>query len=370
MQKDLTSYTEKQLEEAFEIFREIKPFLQGRVLTKACIADLTKRLGKSRSSIFRYMKKYQTTPKTSSLIPAKPGRKPLSRALLPQQEEILDATINRVYLSKKRASLSETLIAVNNAMVESGYPKIHRGTLEHRIETIPDSKAIQKRHGAKEAAHQFRISKGSMTARKPLEKVLIDHTKLNVMVVDPIVRKCIGRPFLTCGIDVYSRAICCAYFSMEAPSSIGLMKAMSHLVSPKADWLRERGIEASWPVYGIPDCVSTDHGTDFMSRAFAVGLIEYGIEHDQRPIAQPHYGGIVERFFGTLNSVVHGLAGTTKSNVSERGSLDPANSAIYTLDELEKILLTYIVEVYMKTEHSTLLASPLAVWNSYWENAK
>ena len=53
----------------------------------------------------------------------------------------------------------------------------------------------------------------------PLSVVQIDHTLVDIILVDPIDRLPIGRPYLTIAIDVYSRCIAGFILSLEAPSA-------------------------------------------------------------------------------------------------------------------------------------------------------
>jgi hypothetical protein len=86
-------------------------------------------------------------------------------------------------------------------------------------------------------------------------------------------------------------------------------------------------------VLGLPKSLHMDNAREFKSEAIRRGCDEYGIEKLFRPIAQPHFGGDIERLIGTLMGSVHLLPGTTSSNVAERGDYDSAKSATMTLAE-------------------------------------
>ncbi len=47
----------------------------------------------------------------------------------------------------------------------------------------------------------------------------IDHTPLDIEIVDDEFREAIGKPHLTLAIDVFSRMIVGYYLSLEAPST-------------------------------------------------------------------------------------------------------------------------------------------------------
>lgn len=78
----------------------------------------------------------------------------------------------------------------------------------------------------------------------------IDHTPLDVIVVDEVHRKPIGRPYLTLAIDVYSRMVAGLYVTLDAPSATSVAMCISHAMNTKNEYLRELGVEGDWPVWG------------------------------------------------------------------------------------------------------------------------
>ena len=73
-----------------------------------------------------------------------------------------------------------------------------------------------------------------------MEILQIDHTLVDVIVVDQEQRLPIGRPWLTLAIDVASRMVAGFHISLWAPSVVSLCLALSHAVLPKASWLADR----------------------------------------------------------------------------------------------------------------------------------
>ena len=96
---------------------------------------------------------------------------------------------------------------------------------------------LQDREGAEAARARFAPVVGEYRASHALEVVQIDHTKVDVFVVDFVHREPIGRPWLTLAIDVASRMVAGFYVSPELPSSTSVALAIQHLVLPKEPWL-------------------------------------------------------------------------------------------------------------------------------------
>jgi putative transposase len=73
-----------------------------------------------------------------------------------------------------------------------------------------------------------------------MDVVQIDHTLVDVMVVDREHRRSIGRPWLTLAVDVASRAVIGFTVSLENPSALSVSRVLSHAVVPKTSWLADR----------------------------------------------------------------------------------------------------------------------------------
>jgi Transposase IS66 family len=81
-------------------------------------------------------------------------------------------------------------------------------TIKRRVDAIDARESVRKRSGSKAANDRFRpISVLSTADLLPLERVQIDHTLVDVVIVDEADRLPIGRPWLTLVIDVASRAV-------------------------------------------------------------------------------------------------------------------------------------------------------------------
>jgi putative transposase len=197
--------------------------------------------------------------------------------------------------------------------------------------------------------------------KQALEQVQIDHTPVDLIVVDEINRKPLGRPWLSLVIDNASRMVCGFFLSMIPPSSIAVALALAHCVAPKDLWLADRELSFEWPVSGLPDLVYMDNAKEFHAEALRSAAQEHGIDLEFRPRGLPHFGGHIERLIGTMMGAVHLIPGTTFSNVAERGDYSSVKNAVMTLPELERWFALQ-VHVYHSTIHSNLKMTPLTAW--------
>ncbi|MER9606478.1 transposase family protein [Mesorhizobium sp. M0243] len=221
---------------------------------------------------------------------------------------------------------------------------------------------MRDREGAKAARQRFEPVVQEYGADHALHIVQIDHTLVDLFIVDAVHRRPLQRPWLTLAIDIASRMVAGFYLTLESPSSASVALAIQHMVMSKAAWLEAREVNGDWPVFGLPDVIHVDNGKEFHGKALARGTAEHGIALEFRPVARPHYGGHIERLIGTMMGAVHLLPGTTSSDIAARGSYDPQKHAAMTLDELERWLALEIVGRYHAEIHASLQLPPITMW--------
>ncbi|WP_343161853.1 hypothetical protein [Luteibacter sp.] len=86
---------------------------------------------------------------------------------------------------------------------------------------------------------------------------------MDVLIVDDVYRRHIGRPWLTVAIDVYSRCVAGFYLSLDEPSEVTVGMCLVHAMLHKDSWLSVIGVPARWPMWGIPAAVHADNAREF-----------------------------------------------------------------------------------------------------------
>lgn len=283
--------------------------------------------------------------------------------LPPDIEEIIQAAIRDTYRRRERPSITALHDRIRQVCHERGVRSPSWTAVRARVGCIDPQMLVRWRDGAKAAKDKFGVVVEEYNAEYAFQIVQIDHTLVDLFIVDTASRVPLQRPWLTLAIDIASRMVAGFYLSLESPSSTSVALTIQHLVMPKASWLQARGIDTEWPAFGVPDVIHLDNGAEFHGKALVRGAPEHGIELMYRPVARPHYGGHIERLIGTMMGAVHLLPGSTSSNVAKRGSYDPQKHAAMTLDELERWLALQIVGRYHADVHSTLLLPPRTAWD-------
>ena len=324
------------------------------------VKEIAQELNITWRQVYNLAKKYKQSGGGLSgvIIKHGTGGKDKSR-LLPEVEILVNDTIQELYCDRQKRKPSVIIEEINRRCYLAKFKAPAPGTIRTRISHLVQREIVLAREG-NNAARAFNPIKGATPlAEYPLQEVQIDHTKVDLIIVDDLYRQLIGRPYLTVAIDVFSRCITGFCLTLEAPSATSVGLCLTHSVFKKDCWLSELGVEGVWPIWGKPGLIHVDNGGDFHSEALIRGCEFHGIKVKYRPPGAPHYGGIVERIIGTLMQLIHQIPGTTFSNIQERGDYNSEKQAVMTLKELEKWLAIAIVNYYHQKAHSSLLMAPI-----------
>jgi putative transposase len=342
----------------------IRPLAEEEKLTKDRVREAMLRLNLGRSVLYKLIHRYKQRPQTSSLLPWKRGRGSNVRVLAPEQEDLLQSCIRDFYLTPERPSMAALVRETKHRFFERQLPAPDYRTVQRRVEELDLRHVIRKREGSKRARERLGpVYVSTLHSDLPMDILQIDHTLVDVMVVDRERRLWIGRPWLTLAVDIASRAVVGFSVSLEPPSALSISLVLSHAVLPKTSWLADRELHTlDWPMAGLPRLIHVDNAKEFHSEALLRGCQEYGVALEHRGPGQPHLGGHIERLIGTMMGAVHLLPGATFSNPNEKGSYDSEGRAVLTLAELERWLALQIAGVYHLTVHSALDKTPLTAW--------
>ncbi|KAF0123869.1 MAG: putative transposase [Methylocystaceae bacterium] len=328
------------------------------------IHDAMAALGVGRTTLFRWLKRFRESARTSALAPRRRGPHSGMRPLAAEVLGIVEKHFREFYATRRRPTLTRFWAEVAADCRRQGFPVPSIRRLRRWLDRQDEAELLRRREGKGKSEPVFLATPGSLEATAPLAIVQMDHTKVDVTVVDPITRLPIGRPTLTLAIDVATRMAMGFHLSLDPPSLTAVALCLTHAVMDKTRWLAARGIAAEWPARGIPRVIHVDNGAEFHALAFERACAEHGVDLAYRPPGTPRFGGHIERLIGTMMGAVHLIPGSHFSNIRERGDLDPERQAVMTLRELETYFALEIVGAYQGRIHKALGAPPAAVWRA------
>lgn len=361
-QKDLHAHDKERLVEAERKFDIIKPLLDKPGRTKREVMARAAENGLHYATLYSWLRTFETTGKMTAFV--RRDRKDKGKSLLPTAtEKIVSDTIESFYLTKQKRIPAKVIQEVEKLCARAGIEPPHPNTIRNRLKQTDAFKKTKARKGAKAARDAYAPLKGRFPgADFPLSVVQVDHTPLDIILVDDIHRQPIGRPWLTLLIDVFSRMVLGFYISFDPPGNLSLGLCLAHAFLPKEKWLAKLGIETAWPCWGVPRTIHADNAKEFRGNMLQKACKEYGIDLEWRPVATPHYGAHIERLLGTLNREIHAAPGTTFSNPADRGEYDSEAESAMSLAEFERWFAILCVEAYHQKRHSELGMPPIAKW--------
>ena len=333
----------------------------GRRLGTAAVTLAAEKLGISRSGLYRLIAIFRSAELTSTLLPTRPGRPTGARSLDARREAIIAHEIETFYLRAERPRLSDLVERIGARCLEAGIPAPNWRTIHSRVLRTDAERRARKRQDHAALANLLPVP-GEFTVERPLDVVQIDHTPVDVFVVDAEDRLAMTRPWLTLAIDVHTRMVVGFHLSLNEPSVISVGLCLLNAVFDKSALLDGMEVDAPWPTAGIPRIVQVDNGPEFHSKAFLRGCQEHGIHVDWRPPGTPRYGGHIERLIGSQMGAMHVLPGSTGRSVADRQGRDALAGASLTMRELERWVLLEIVGKYHHKIHSSLKRPPISLW--------
>ena len=227
-----------------------------------------------------------------------------------------------------------------------------RKTFFPAIRRRPRAKQVQKRQGAR-AAYPYEPTVYYLdqeTPRhgdRPFEIGHIDHTEFDCELVCSKTGRNLGRPWATFLTDAYSRRLLATFVTFDPPSYRSCMMIVRDCVRR---WGR------------LPERFVVDGGKEFGSVYFDMLVAVFELTKMRRPAAQPRFGSVIERLFGTTNTqFVHNLLGNTQSTRDLRTittANDPRRQAVWTLAAFTRRLREWAYHVYDVRDHPALGQSP------------
>jgi putative transposase len=333
---DLAAIPEELWALARERFAALKPLIESGRFDADAVGKRASECGLHRATLYRWLQQYLKQHTLASLLPQRPGPHAGGRSLSPAVENVIETALQNRYLTRQRLSPVHVARDVQLRCREDGLPVPSERTIRRRIRDLPQELQLRRRFGYTAAQSLAPLRGEFPDVDEPLGVIQIDHTPLDLILVDDIHRLPIGRPWLTLAIDIYTRMVAGFALAFEKPSALSVGLCLLHAIGPKDDWLSKHGLATVWPIDGVMRQIHCDNAREFRGEMLKKACEQYGIELAFRRVKSPWYGGHIERLLGTFAKEIHALEGTTFSNPQERGSYPSEKKAALTLTEFEQ----------------------------------
>lgn len=324
-------------------------------------------------SIYRWIRSYtESGNDIRSLIYNSRNRGGGGRCRLEQEVEAIIQTVieDRYYVAEK-VTIDDLYLEILLRIEEENRfrPQAEwlsapsEATVWRRVNALDEKGKLIAKRGRRAAERQLAQYGSTAYPTLPLERVEIDHTRMDIMVVDERDNLPLGRPTFTYCLDTATRYPLGFYIGFEPPSYLTVMQCLHQAILTKGDVCRQYGTQHSWIACGIPFALIVDNGREFIGADLRDACHCLGVELLQMPVRMPHFKAAVERMFGTLNTgLLHTLPGTTFSTPGERGEYNSKQEACITLADLTKVFHIFLLDVYAESFHHGLGAVPARRW--------
>ena len=360
--KDVYDFRDEEFTEIQEKYLAIQPLLKNKI-SRDEIEEHANKIGVHFTTLYRWLKKYKSTGTLAGLLPRPSGRKKGETRLDFQTEEVIQKVIESYYLTHQKPSVQAVINKINIECKNKNITPPGKNTVRNRIHKLSEYDVLRKRGNKSLARTLYKPTPGKFVAEYPMQLIEIDHTPVDLILVDDQHRNPIGKPWITVAIDIYSRMIVGYYLSLNAPSVTSVAMCISNTVLPKDELLLKLDIDSNWDVWGFPETIHVDNGADFRADAIKHAGLLHGINIEFRPVGQSNFGGHIERVIGTLMNITHEIPGTTFSNIQQKGEINPDKNASMTFSEFERFLVTFITKIYHKRLHEGIKMSPEQLWD-------
>jgi putative transposase len=300
------------------------------------------------------------------------GQKRLDEAV----ERIIEQVLEKYAQIKERSSTIDQIVSeVVNAIAdenrfrekEEALKLPNERTIRRRVKAAGEKRILGRRLSRGEEKKESASQIGPRPSRI-LERVEIDHTTLDLFVVDEGDGLPIGRPHITACIDKHSAMILGWHIGFNQGGYESIMLCLQHAFLPKPDYRLIYKTEHEYPVYGLCEKLCIDNGLDFKSAALKNALAELGIIREEMPSRTPWFKGSIERYFRSVNQkLLKGKPGYSFGNVVQLGDYDAQKDAVISLSAFLEIFHIFMVDIYPYSWHKGLEALPMQKWQEGWQ---
>ncbi|SDG43114.1 Integrase core domain-containing protein [Celeribacter baekdonensis] len=334
---------------------------------------------------FQWVRSYQSASCSPlALIPETYRSGNRERFWCPRSEALMNQVVE-IYADTQRPTKVQAIKETQARFDEENRRRAERGapplvvpsaaSIRRRLSMADPFYLYAKRYGAAAAAKHFTLFSNGPDVVRPMERVEMDENLLDVIslltltgIWDHLPRERqkkfeSGRRWLYIAIDCATKCVLSMRLA-DNPNSDDAIRALRQIFEDKTPLAQAAECESTWHHHGGIGTLVTDMGSAFTSDAFQGTVASLGTTAHLPSAGVPWLRGHIESFFRTLgHQLMPLLAGRTFFDTVERGDYPSETLACLCDDDLIKILLTFIVDIYHNQPHGSLKGeTPNAAW--------
>lgn len=341
-------------EENIEVFHRCKEIIRetDRTVRRLRTLELAFDLGISEATAYRRIEAARRYDTVAGLMRA--VRNDAGERRHPEEAmQMLKDALAKHRFVPLRKTVPQIKTILDGQLKAKGFSPMSKHLIHREIGKTSRRDQLRAEGRIEQARNEYRLKINHLpNTDYPLSTIQVDHSPVQLCLVDSKDRKPIGDAWLTLIIDCYSRMILGFFISLNAPSTLNYGLALAHAFLPKDNYLRKVNVKGEWPCWGTPDLILVDNAAELNGHMIQRARRRYKFGIRRRPVGQPQFGGHVESIFSTFMEWIKTLDGTKFSNPKERAEYDSEGQAILTIDEFETLFADFVVNDYHLREHS------------------
>lgn len=262
---------------------------------------------------------------------------------------LIDESIEKDFLLRTRPTREH---AYTNGLLRrceaAGVPAPSYKTYCVRIRELDSAYITRRREGVAAERRQTRVNRGGLTSTRILERVELDGSLLDLVVLTDCREMILGRPYLIILRDHYSGSV--LGFNVQygaGESAIASIKALECAIHPKTAFHEQfPRLKNYWRMHGLPELLVMDASRGFQSTDMQEFCATIGLPVMTTTTRMPWLKGTVESAFNAINTALHPMPGAVlKANPKAAEKHDAHKYAAISRSEFMEILTTWIVDV-------------------------
>lgn len=316
-------------------------------------------------TVMRWMRTYERSGnQPHSLISGN-----ASRLSVPRRSEDMTEYIRKMLRKFYFIRNGESLRSVHHRIVDSLEKRL--GEARHLTDVKVSESTVRRlaqetspydrdraRMGPAYASAKWRHSTGGIYATRPMQRVEIDHTVLDLYVIHDSIGIPLGRPMVTMLIDAYSGYILAMHVSFEGGSVARIAQAIKFGLLPKSEMSKSLGLTNVWQAPGLFETLVMDNGLEFHSEHMRMMSMELCFDIEYCPVRKPWFKGTVERALLEMTRQLP-IPGRPEKTKGIKDIVDPRAKACVTFSDLCLCLAKWAVDVYPFHINQRQLARPI-----------
>lgn len=305
------------------------------------------------STVMRWMRLYENSGRNSGALISRNFARKRCRSMNAETRTIIDGILRRHFFIRNgctiRTAYERVIRELERKQQLLGEIKdqttVSLSTVRRIVNETSPFDRDRARLGQAAARAKWRFSKPGKYVTRPLERVELDHTLLDLWVIDDDFGIPLGRPTLTLLTCSYSGYIVGFYVSFEGESLARIVQSIKIAIQPKDTLTAGANLVNRWLGEGLWETLLVDNAVACHSTQFLCIGAELCMDIEFCPVRMPWFKPVVERTIGELTRQLP-AQGRPQKPGRHPDPINPASTACITFNDLCAGILRWVVDVH------------------------